>query len=185
MSSISVNLDLFVDAADDKRSTFKSPNRLMLQDLIGRCKDTGQEKPEHDKAEKDVEIIETQESEEASANVEKEHQHPKVKATTDTPFHLGLTSVLRRQFKITGQVGELNQKDKLSYTSLVRQIEASMDQEFTEKEIREGVIRAISPGLVLTSYLETSSDLTLNRVRKIIRSHYGVKDTTEMYQNLA
>ena len=60
-----------------------------------------------------------------------------------------------------------------------------MDQGFTEKEIREGVIRAISPGLVLRSYLETYSDLTLNRLRKIIRSHYGVKDTTEMYQNLA
>ena len=58
----------------------------MLQDLIGRCKDMGQKKPEDDKAEKDVEIIETetQESEEASANVEKEHEHPKEKATTDT-----------------------------------------------------------------------------------------------------
>lgn len=92
---------------------------------------------------------------------------------------------MRRQFKIIGQIGEPNQKDKLSYTSLVRQIEAGVDQGFTEKEVQEGVIRAISPGLVLRSYLETYSDLTLNRLRKIIRSHYGVKDTTEMYQSLA
>ena len=92
---------------------------------------------------------------------------------------------MRCQFKIIGQVGEPNQKDKLSYTSLVRQIEAGVDQGFTEKEIRESAIRAISPRRVLRSYLETYRDLTLNRLRKIIRSHYGVKDTTEMYQNLA
>ena len=67
----------------------------------------------------------------------------------------------------------------------MRQIEAGVDQGFTEEEVRDGVIRAISPGMVLRSYLETFSDLTLNRLRKIIRSHYGVKDTTEMYQNLA
>ena len=87
---------------------------------------------------------------------------------------------MRRQFKIIVQISEPNQKDKLSYTSFVRQIEAGVDQRFTEKEVRKGVIRAI----VLRSYLETYSDLTLDRLRKIIRSHYLVKDTTEMYQNL-
>ena len=159
----------------------------MLQDLTGRCKDMGQNKPEDDKAGKEVEITETetQESGEASVNVEKEPEHPKVKAATDPSSYFGLTSVLRRQFKIIGQIDEPNQKDKLSYTSLVRQIEAGVDQGFTEKKIREGVIQAICPGPVLRSYLETYSDLTLNRLRKIIRSHYGVKDTTEMYQNLA
>ena len=176
----------FVDGELEKKES-NEQRVLMLQDLIGRCKDMGQNKPEDDKAGKEVEITETetQESGEACVNVEKEPEHPKVKAATDPSSYFGLTSVLRRQFKIIGQIGEPNQKDKLSYTSLVRQIEAGVDQGFTEKEIREGVIRAICPGLVLRSYLETYSDLTLNRLRKIIRSHYGVKDTTEMYQNLA
>ena len=35
---------------------------------------------------------------------------------------------MRRQFKIIGQIGEPNQKDKLSYTSLLRQIEAGVGQ---------------------------------------------------------
>ena len=39
--------------------------------------------------------------------------------------------------------------------------------------------------MVLRSYLETFRDLKLDRLRKIIQSHCGVKDTTEMYQNLA
>ena len=77
---------------------------------------------------------------------------------------------MRRQFKIIGQISEPNQNDKLSYTSLVRQIEAGVDQGFTEKEVQEGVIRAISPGLVLRSYLDTYSNLTLDRLRKIIQT---------------
>ena len=154
---------------------------LMLQDLIGRCKDMTLQNSVGEQPGKEVEIVE-----------DKTHESPKKPDTVkgkptpadNTPY-FGLTSALRRQFKIIGQIGEPNQKDKLSYTSLVRQIEAGVDQGFTEEEVRDGVIRAISPGMVLRSYLETFSDLTLNRLRKIIRSHYGVKDTTEMYQNLA
>ena len=95
------------------------------------------------------------------------------------------SSALRRQFKINGQIGEHEQKDKLSYTSLVRQISAGVEQQYTEREIVDGIIRAITPGMVLRSYLESHKDLSLERLKKILRSHYGVKDTTELYQTLA
>ena len=49
----------------------------------------------------------------------------------------------------------------------------------------DGIIRAITPGMVLRSYLESHKDLSLERLKKILRSHYGVKDTTELYQTLA
>ena len=49
----------------------------------------------------------------------------------------------------------------------------------------DGVIRAISPGLVLRSYLESFKTLFLESLKKILRSHYGVKNTTELYQSLA
>ena len=60
----------FVDGKLEKKES-NEQKVLMLQDLVGRCKDMGQKKPEDDKVEKDIEIIEieTQESEEASANV--------------------------------------------------------------------------------------------------------------------
>ena len=49
----------------------------------------------------------------------------------------------------------------------------------------DGVIRAISPGLVLRSYLESFKPLSLDRLKKILRSYYGVKNTMELYQSLA
>ena len=47
----------------------------------------------------------------------------------------------------------------------------------------EGVIRVISPGLVLRSHLESFKDLSLDHLKKILRSHYGVKNTAELYQS--
>lgn len=38
---------------------------------------------------------------------------------------------------------------------------------------------------MLRSYLETYKDLTLDRLKRILRSHYGVKNTPELYQTLA
>ena len=60
-----------------------------------------------------------------------------------------------------------------------------MKQVYSEQEIVDGVIRAISAGMVLRSYVETFKDLSLERLRKILRNHYGVKNSTELYQSLA
>ena len=48
----------------------------------------------------------------------------------------------------------------------------------------DGVIRSISGGMVLRSYLETYKGLTLNRLKKILHNHYGEKNSSELYQNL-
>lgn len=60
-----------------------------------------------------------------------------------------------------------------------------MEQKYKEHEIVDGVIRAISPDLALRSYLESFKALSLDRLKKILRSYYGVKNTTELYQSLA
>ena len=39
--------------------------------------------------------------------------------------------------------------------------------------------------MVLRSYVETFKDLSLERLREILRNHYGVKNSTELYQSLA
>ena len=95
------------------------------------------------------------------------------------------TSVFRRQFKIVGQIGHPDEKDKLSLTSLTRQVDSGLKTSYSEQEIVDGVIRAISAGMVLRSYVETFKDLSLERLRKILRNHYGVKNSTELYQSLA
>lgn len=76
------------------------------------------------------------------------------------------TSVFRRQFKIVGQIGQPNEKDKLTFTSLTRQIDSGLKQGYSEQEIVDGVIRAISAGMILRSYVETCQELSLDRLKK-------------------
>ena len=84
-----------------------------------------------------------------------------------------------------GQVGEIGQKDKLSYVSLIRQIVAGIDKGYAEKEVIQAVINSISPGLSIRSYFEGSHDsLSLARVRKILQSHFKEGNVTELYQQL-
>ena len=110
---------------------------------------------------------------------------PTTVSSEESVHKLLTTSALRRQFKINGQIGEPDQKDKISFSSLARQIQIGLTQGYVESEIVDGVIPAITPGLVLGSYLETYKDLTLDRLKRILRSNYGVKNTPELYQTLA
>ena len=89
-----------------------------------------------------------------------------------------------REFKISGQVGEPGQKDKLTFSSLAHQIEQGINKGFPEIEIVDAVIRAIAPGLQLRSYLEGKNNLTLPTLRRILRSHYQEKGATDLYKQL-
>lgn len=46
-------------------------------------------------------------------------------------------------------------------------------------------MRAINPGMRVKSYLEGLGDLTLPRLRRILRSHYQEKSATEPYRQLS
>ena len=55
---------------------------------------------------------------------------------------------------------------------------------YEEREIIDSVIRAIHASLKLRSHLETMQDLTLPKLRQMLRAHYKQKTGTEMYQQL-
>jgi hypothetical protein len=90
----------------------------------------------------------------------------------------------RKDFKISGQIGEPGQKDRLTFSSLARQIESGLSRDYPELEITDAVIHAITPGLQLRSYLEGKDKLTLPALRRILRSHYQEKGATELYKQL-
>lgn len=90
----------------------------------------------------------------------------------------------QREFKISGQIGEPGQRDKLSFSSLAHQIENGIKKNFPEHEIVHAVIKAISPGMQLRSYLEGRTNLTLPTLRRILRSHYQERGATELYKQL-
>ncbi|CAB4032757.1 Hypothetical predicted protein, partial [Paramuricea clavata] len=84
---------------------------------------------------------------------------PTVADSTKMPL-LGLNSglqatILHRDFKIQGTIGEVGQRDKLGYQSLMLQVEIGLGKGYTNKEIVTAVIRAVQPGLQLRSYLES------------------------------
>ena len=56
---------------------------------------------------------------------------------------------------------------------------------YSESEVVEAVIRAVSPALKLRSYLEMIPDLSLSRLRQILRAHFKQKSGTELYQELS
>ena len=98
---------------------------------------------------------------------------------------LSNSSFLRREFKISGQIGEPGQADKLTFVSLTHQIDSGIKRGYKETEIVDAVISAISLHSSLRSYVETLKDLSLPKLRKILRVHYREKSASELYQNLA
>ena len=94
-------------------------------------------------------------------------------------------SLLRREYKLSGQIGEPGQTEKLTFVSLMHQIDSGLKHGYKESEIVDAVIRAISPHSSLRSYVETLNDLSLAKLRRILRVHYREKAASEVYQQLA
>jgi hypothetical protein len=84
-----------------------------------------------------------------------------------------------------GQIGEPGQTDKLTFVSLTHQIDSGLKRQYKENEIVDPVIRAISLHSSLRSYVETLHDLSLPKLRKILRVQYLERSASELYQQLA
>ena len=95
------------------------------------------------------------------------------------------SSLLRREYKLSGQIGEPGQTEKFTFVSLMHQIDSGLKRGYKESEIVDAVIRAISPHSSLRSYVETLNDLSLAKLRRILRVHYREKAASEVYQQLA
>ena len=97
------------------------------------------------------------------------------------------TPLYRREFKISGQIGEPGQTDKLTFVSLTHQFDSGLKLNYKEQKIIDAVILAISPHSSLRSNVETLSDVSLpkTKLRKILRVHYREKSASELYRQLA
>ena len=49
-------------------------------------------------------------------------------------------TVFRREFKICGQIGEPGQHDKLTYVSLIHQIDSAIESGYSEKDVSDAII---------------------------------------------
>lgn len=92
--------------------------------------------------------------------------------------------LLRKEFRIKGQISEVGQKDKLFLSSLVQQINRGVAKGYAEEEVVDAIINAMVPSLTLRSYLECKPELDLPVLRRLLRSHYKEKEATELYHDL-
>ena len=65
------------------------------------------------------------------------------------------------------------------------QLKNGINNDYTEDEIREAVIKAINLALSPRNSLEGKADLTLAKLRRIIHSHYQERTATELYHQLS
>ena len=86
----------------------------------------------------------------------------------------------RREFRIHGQIGRPGQADKLCFQSLACQIEEGLAKGYPEPDIMSAVIRAVGHGLPL--HERGKSNLSLPRLRSILRSHFNEKDALTSHQ---
>jgi hypothetical protein len=102
-------------------------------------------------------------------------------ATTD--YHT-LKRVLRKDWKLKGSIGLPGEKDKLTFSGLAYQINQAEKKRYEDPEICEEVIKCVTDD-VLRSLLEGKADLTLPKLRKLLRSHFKEKDPTTLFTQLS
>ncbi|XP_061153462.1 uncharacterized protein LOC133167007 isoform X2 [Syngnathus typhle] len=83
---------------------------------------------------------------------------------------------IRREFRICGQIGESGQRERLSYTNLLHQMELGLRKGHSESEVIEAV--------KLRDMLELKTDITLSQLKTILRGHYREDETSDLYQKL-
>ena len=90
-----------------------------------------------------------------------------------------------REFKINGTIGNVGQKDTLSYISLSFQMKQGKESGYSSKEVCAAVIRSIKPGNSLRDYLESKGDVTEAALIQILRSHFTEKDSSSVFHELS
>ena len=90
-----------------------------------------------------------------------------------------------RQFKINGTIGDPGQKNCLSYSSLLYQLNLGEEQGYTLKEIHSGVVRAIEAGNPIRELLELErDDLKKESFLETLKSHFQEQDPNSVFNEL-
>ena len=89
-----------------------------------------------------------------------------------------------KDFKISGSIGGVGEKDKLSFTSLCYQISNAQKVGYSNERVCAAVVKAISPGNNLRTYLESKPNLNLKSLIEILRSHFKEKDSAAVFSEL-
>ena len=92
---------------------------------------------------------------------------------------------LKREAKIQGKIGEMGDKDCISYGGLLMQLSNFKELKYTDQEIMMAVIKSMTPTLSLRRLTEAMrSTLSLSELLSLLRTHYKERRPNELYQEL-
>ena len=139
---------------------------LVLMDMIKTVQDASksytsegaQDNEEREKLKEELEQLKLMVQQKETEMQERAYTN--TNRTVNEAAHANI-SQWRKDYKISGQIGEPGQKDRLTFSSLALQIENGLSKGYPESEIVDAVIRAIVPGLQLRSYLEGKTYLSI------------------------
>ena len=92
--------------------------------------------------------------------------------------------MLGSEFNISGQIGEPGQKYKLTYISLIHQIDSGLDRGYSDKDICDAVITAISPHSSLRNHISPVPRCSLKKLRSILNVFLHEKTAADLFQSM-
>ena len=115
-----------------------------------------------------------------------EHFHEETKSpSAPTNDEKLLTFIKFKEYKLNGKIGMPEQKDRLTFSSLIFQINNGLKKGYSEHEICDAVIKSIAPDLALRTYLEGKDNLNLKTLSRILRSHFEKPNATSLFTKLS
>lgn len=87
-----------------------------------------------------------------------------------------------RQITSCGQISDSS--SDVSYSSLCRQIDEGLSENFTEAEVIRTVLKIIKPG-TFKDMLMTKDGLTVAELKRFLRAHLQDKSSAELFQELS
>ena len=102
--------------------------------------------------------------------------------TNDEKLH---TFIKFKEYKINGKIGTPGQKDMLTFSSLIFQINNGLKKGYSEHETCDAVIKSIAPDLARRTYLQGQDHLNLKTLNRIHRSHFKEPNATSLFTELS
>ena len=189
--------DTVVEVEDEGLATFLQLRTFiqgLTKDLLLTKDEPAVSKPDDDtkKEDAEVETVEVKEQHVESPKDLKKELKVKTKGESKEVKTGGRQSEMFRNFpwkkdlKLKGTIGDPKDTGpgKVTYLSLIRQIEKWVKKEYNEEEICDAVIEGISSEQSLRSMLEGKWDLTVPKLRRFLRVHFEEKEATQVYKEL-
>ena len=92
------------------------------------------------------------------------------------------TRYFKKEFKIQGTIGA---NDGLNFISLCGQITEGREKGYSDKDITIAIRKAVTPGTTLRTYLDATTERSLNDVVSFIRSCMKEKTASALYAEMA